>query len=69
LLKAGAALIDTGKIVRAKSKFKAEPEGVGIGSAVYPICIVSEDRGWGAEAVASALCRTELDKARADEIL
>jgi len=31
--------MDVGKIVRAKSKFKATPQGLGIGTAMSPICI------------------------------
>ena len=39
LLKAGTALVDTGKIVRAKSKFKAEHGRVGVDAAARPIAL------------------------------
>ncbi|WP_271605119.1 hypothetical protein [Bradyrhizobium sp. CCBAU 11434] len=49
--------MDMGKIVRAKSKFKAEPEGLGIGAAAAALsCRVGSSQN-------------RLDNARADEIL
>ncbi|MDA9442579.1 hypothetical protein XH98_26465 [Bradyrhizobium sp. CCBAU 51745] len=68
LSKAGAALADLGKIVRTKSKFKAEPGVLGFGAALSPIYTGFKIDAAALRAARGAL-QNRLDNARAGEIL
>jgi len=58
-----------GKIVRAKSKFKAAPERLGIGAAVCPIYTESPDRRRGDQPVGRVFAEPPWQDARRGNIL